>query len=72
MSSGGIMGKITSVGRKSAEVMMVHDPRSMIPIISSTTRIHAVLQGKGLERFGKLINIKKTAKLKVGEDLYSS
>ena len=72
MSSGGIMGKITSVGRKSAEVMMVHDPRSMIPIISSTTRIHAVLQGKGLERFGKLINIKKTAKLKEGEDLYSS
>lgn len=72
MSSGGIMGKITSVGRNSVEVMMVHDPRSMIPIISSSTRIHAVLQGRGLERFGKLINIKKTSSLKEGENLYSS
>jgi len=72
LSTEGIMGKITSVGLGSVEVMMVHDPRSMVPVISSSSRIHGILQGRGLGKSGKLINIKKTTSLKEGENLYSS
>ncbi len=72
LSLEGVIGKITSVGLGSVEVMMVHDPRSMVPVISSSSRIHGILQGHGLERSGKIINIKKTAGLKKGENLYSS
>ena len=72
LSTEGIMGKITSVGLGSVEVMMVYDPRSMVPVISSSSRIHGILQGRGLGKSGKLINIKKTTSLKEGENLYSS
>ena len=53
-------------------MMMVHDPRSMVPVISSSSRIHGILQGGGFGKSGKLINIKKTTSLKEGENLYSS
>ena len=72
LSNEGVMGKISSLGLGSAEVMMVHDPRSMIPIISSSTRIHGVVQGRGLKRTGRLVNLKKTSLLREGENLYSS
>ena len=72
LSTEGIVGKITSIGLGSVEVMMVHDPRSMVPIISSSSRIHGILQGRGFGKSGKLINIKKTANLKEGENIYSS
>jgi len=72
LSLEGVIGKITSVGLGSIEVMMVHDLRSMVPVISSSSRIHGILQGYGLERSGKIINIKKTAGLKKGENLYTS
>jgi len=52
--------------------MMTQDPQSLIPIISSSTRIHGILKGKGLERRGLLVNVKKTAPFKEGEELYSS
>ena len=72
LSLQGVMGKIISSGLTSAEVMTVYDPRSMIPVISSVTRIHGILQGRGLSNRGKLLNIKKTSPLKEGESLYSS
>ena len=72
LSNQGIIGKVSSVGISNVEVMLVHDPRSMVPIISSSSRIHGILQGRGLYRQGKLLNIKKTAKFKKGESLYSS
>ena len=72
LSNEGVMGKISSLGLGSAEVMMVQDPRSMIPIISSSTRIHGVVQGRGLQRTGRLVNLKKTSLLREGENLYSS
>ena len=72
LSREGIIGKITSVGISSVEVMMAQDPQSLIPIISSSTRIHGILKGKGLERRGLLVNVKKTAPFKEGEELYSS
>ena len=72
LSREGIIGKITSVGISSVEVMMTQDPQSLTPIISSSTRIHGILKGKGLERRGVLVNVKKTASFKEGEELYSS
>ena len=72
LSKEGIIGKVKSVGLRSVEVMLSHDPQSLIPVISSESRLHAILQGHGLERKGQLINVKKTARFEKGEELYSS
>jgi len=72
LSKEGIIGKVKSVGLRSVEVMISQDPQSLIPIISSTTRLHGILKGYGLQRKGQLINVKKTSAFKEGEDLYSS
>ena len=72
LSKEGIIGKVKSVGLWSVEVMISQDPQSLIPVISSTTRLHGILKGYGLQRKGQLINVKKTATFKEGEDLYSS
>ena len=72
LSKEGIIGKIRSVGLRSVEVMLSQDPQSLIPIISSESRLHAILKGYGLETKGQLINVKKTATFKKGEELYSS
>ena len=72
LSKEGIIGKVKSVGLRSVEVMLSHDPQSLIPVISSENRLHAILKGYGLERKGQLINVKKTARFEKGEELYSS
>jgi len=72
LSKEGIIGKVRSVGLRSVEVILNQDPQSLIPVISSESRLHAILKGHGLERKGKLINVKKTAQFKKGEELYSS
>jgi len=72
LSKEGIIGRVRSLGLRSVEVMLSQDPQSLIPVISSETRLHAILKGHGLERKGQLINIKKTATFKKGEELYSS
>ena len=72
LSKEGIIGKVKSVGLRSVEVMLSHDPQSLIPVISSESRLHAILKGHGLERKGQLINVKKTAAFEKGEELYSS
>ena len=72
LSKEGIIGKVKSVGLRSVEVMISQDPQSLIPVISSATRLHGILKGYGLQRKGQLINVKKTAAFKEGEDLYSS
>jgi len=72
LSKEGIIGKIKSVGLSNVEVMLSQNPQSLIPVISSESRLHAILKGNGLERKGQLINVKKTAKFEEGEELYSS
>ena len=72
LSKEGIIGKVISVGLRSVEVMLSQDPESLIPVISAESRLHAILKGHGLERKGQLINVKKTAAFKKGEELYSS
>jgi len=72
LSKEGIIGRVRSLGLRSVEVMLSQDPQSLIPVISSESRLHSILKGHGLERKGQLINVKKTATLKKGEELYSS
>ena len=72
LSKEGIIGKVKSLGLRSVEVILSQDPQSLIPVISSESRLHAILKGHGLERNGELINVKKTAQFKKGEELYSS
>tara|TARA_B100000686_G_scaffold286996_1_gene312174 strand:+ start:16141 stop:17010 length:870 start_codon:yes stop_codon:yes gene_type:complete len=72
LSNEGIIGKIKSVGKINKEVMLAQDPKSLIPVISSTSRLHGILKGRGLKRKGLLVNIKKTTSLNEGELLYSS
>ena len=72
LSKEGIIGRVRSLGLRSVEVMLSQDPQSLIPVISSESRLHSILKGHGLERKGQLINVKKTAAFKKGEELYSS
>ena len=72
LSKEGIIGRVRSLGLRSVEVMLSQDPQSLIPVISSESRLHSILKGHGLERKGQLINVKKTATFKKGEELYSS
>ena len=63
---------MTNLGFLSAEVMLVQDVRSSIPIISSESSLHASLKGMGLGRKGELNFIKKTASFREGEKLFTS
>ena len=72
LSKEGIIGKVRSAGLRGVEVMLNQDPQSLIPVISSESRLHSILRGQGLKRKGQLINVKKTATFKKGERLYSS
>ena len=72
LSEKGLVGRVISQGLLNAEVMLVQDSRSLVPVVSSSSRLHAILQGSGLSRLGHLNNIKKSAEYKIGEELYSS
>ena len=72
LSEEGLAGRVTNLGILSAEVMLVQDVRSSVPIISSESSLHASLKGMGLGRRGELNFIKKTASFREGEKLYTS
>ena len=72
VSEQGLAGRVSSVGFSSAEVLLVQDIRSSIPVISSDSSLHATLEGKGLGRNGKLKFISKTAEFSAGERVYTS
>ena len=72
VSEQGLAGRVSSIGFSSAEVLLVQDIRSSIPVISSDSSLHATLEGKGLGRNGKLKFISKTAEFSTGERVYTS
>ena len=51
---------------------MMQDVRSSIPIISEKSSLHAILEGKGLNRNGELKFVKKTASFQEGEIIFTS
>ena len=72
VSEQGLAGRVSSVGFSSAEILLVQDIKSSIPVISSDSSLHATLEGKGLGRNGKLKFISKTAEFLAGERVYTS
>ena len=71
-SSEGLVGKIFSVGLQSAEVRLIQDLNSFIPIFSLDSGLHGIIQGQGLDRKGLIINTKKTSFFKKGEFIVTS
>ena len=63
---------INNLGVFSADVMLVQDIRSSVPVITSESSLHASLRGMGLGRMGELQFIKKTAQFQEGEKVYTS
>ena len=72
LSSKGLIGKVISLGFYSAEIMLLHDVRSSIPIISEKSKLHGNVRGNGIGRSGNIEYIKKTASYELGEKVYTS
>ena len=72
VSEQGLAGRVSNIGFSSAEVLLVQDIRSSIPVISSDSSLHATLEGNGLGRNGKLKFLSKTAEFSAGERVYTS
>ena len=72
LSPNGLVGKIKSLGIYSAEIMVLHDVRSSVPIVSEKSKLHGNLKGRGIGRTGNIEYIKKTASYELGEKVYTS
>ena len=72
LSPSGLVGRIRSLGLYSAEIMILHDVRSSIPIVTEKSKLHGNLKGNGIGRAGNIEHIKKTASYELGEKVYTS
>ena len=72
ISEQGLVGRINNIGVFTAEVLLLQDIRSSVPIISGESSLHGILNGKGLDRKGELQFIKKTANFKKVEKIFTS
>ena len=72
LSPNGLLGKIKSLGLYSAEIIVLHDVRSSVPIVTEKSKLHGNLKGSGIERAGNIEYIKKTASYELGEKVYTS
>ena len=72
LSPSGLVGKIKSLGLYSAEIMVLHDVRSSVPIVTGKSKLHGNLKGSGIGRPGNIEYIKKTASYELGEKVYTS
>jgi len=68
----GLLGKVISLGLYSAEIMLIYDVRSTIPVITEKSKLHGNVRGSGLGRTGNIEYIKKTASYQLGEKVYTS
>ena len=72
LSPNGLVGKIISLGLYSAEIMLLYDVRSSVPIITEKSKLHGNVRGSGIDRAGNIEFIKKTASYELGEKVYTS
>tara|TARA_B100001996_G_C18532799_1_gene543758 strand:- start:163 stop:906 length:744 start_codon:yes stop_codon:yes gene_type:complete len=72
LSPRGLIGKIKSLGLYSAEIMLIHDVRSSVPVVTEKSKLHGNLRGSGIGRTGNIEYIKKTASYELGEKVYTS
>lgn len=72
LSHNGLLGKILSSGLYSAEIMLLHDVRSSVPVTTEKSKLHGNVRGSGMGRNGNIEYIKKTAPYELGERVYTS
>ena len=72
LSQNGLVGKVIFSGLYSAEIMLLHDIRSSVPVTSENSTLHGNVRGAGISRNGNIEFIKKTATFELGEKLYTS
>ena len=72
LSPKGLVGKIKSLGLYSAEIMVLQDVRSSVPITTEKSKLHGNLRGSGIGRAGNIEYVKKTASYELGEKVYTS
>ena len=72
LSPRGIVGKVKSLGLYTAEVMILHDVRSSVPIVTERSKLHGNVRGSGIGRAGNIEYVKKTASYELGEKVYTS
>ncbi len=72
LSPSGLVGKVKSLGLYSAEIMLIHDVRSLVPVVTEKSKLHGNLRGSGIGRAGNIEFIKKTASYELGEKVYTS
>jgi rod shape-determining protein MreC len=72
LSPNGLLGKIKSLGLYSAEIIVLHDVRSSIPVVTEKSKLHGNVKGRGIGRAGNIEYIKKTASYELGEKVYTS
>jgi len=72
LSPNGLVGKVKSLGLYSAEIIVLHDVRSSIPVVTDKSKLHGNLKGRGIGRAGNIEYIKKTASYELGEKVYTS
>lgn len=72
LSPSGLIGKIISIGLYSAEIMLLQDVRSSVPIVTEESKLHGNVRGTGIGRTGNIGYVKKTASYKLGEKVYTS
>ena len=68
----GLVGRVRDRGLFNAEVLLVQDVRSIVPVISKTSNLIGTLKGNGLERYGEMQYVKKTSLFREGEKLFTS
>ena len=68
----GLIGRVKETGLSNAEILLVQDVRSIVPVISQNSKILGTLKGNGLERYGQLQYVKKTSSFEEGETLFTS
>tara|TARA_B100001173_G_scaffold298862_1_gene296857 strand:- start:74 stop:928 length:855 start_codon:yes stop_codon:yes gene_type:complete len=72
LSPSGLVGKLISLGLYSAEIMVLHDVRSSVPVITEKSKLHGNVRGSGVGRAGNIEYVKKTASYELGEKVYTS
>lgn len=68
----GIMGQIIEVGPYTATVMLITDGKSAVPVKNMRTNERAILVGLQKTNMLSLINLPKTASIRVGDQLLTS
>ena len=72
LSPNGLVGKLISLGLYSAQIMVLHDVRSSVPVITEKSKLHGNVRGSGTGRAGNIEYTKKTASYELGEKVYTS